>query len=101
MRTEIAGLATMNLSYEDGLLATLAHGGRATTFTYNALRELATVTDSLGRQTTYTYDAGRVTEQTLPDGRAISFSYDNAGNLTSVTPPGRPEHALSYTSASL
>ncbi|MCK5147781.1 RHS repeat protein [bacterium] len=44
------------------------------------------------------YDSvGRVTQQTLPDGRQIAYTYDANGNLTSLTPPGRPAHLFSHT----
>ena len=37
----------------------------------------------------------------LPDGRQIRYSYDSAGNVTSITPPGRPAHAFTYTPVDL
>ena len=33
---------------------------------------------------------------TLPDTRVIGFTYDPDGNVTSVTPPGRPAHGFAY-----
>jgi len=46
----------------------------------------------------FQYDlAGRVTQQTLPDGHVITFAYDANGNLTSLTPPGRSAHGFDYT----
>lgn len=58
---------------------------------------LAGVTDALGRRTEFEYDAaGRVTRQTLPDGRAIRYTYDPNGNLTSLIPPGREAHVFAY-----
>src|SRR2546430_2658217 len=48
------------------------------------------------------YDAaGRLTRQTLPDGRDILYGYDANGNLTSLTPPGRPAHMFAYTPVDL
>jgi len=38
-----------------------------------------------------------VTREILPDNRDIRYSYDPKGNLTSLTPPGRPAHAFTYT----
>ncbi|MDP9192267.1 MAG: hypothetical protein M3P06_11265 [Acidobacteriota bacterium] len=46
-------------------------------------------------------DAGRVTKQILPDLREIALAYDADGNLTSVTPPSRPEHAYEYNRVNL
>jgi YD repeat-containing protein len=48
------------------------------------------------------YDSvGRVTRQTLADGRVIDYSYDANGNLTGLVPPGKPEHAFSYSPVNL
>jgi RHS repeat-associated protein len=38
---------------------------------------------------------------TLPDGRVIHLAYDAQGNLTSITPPGRPAHIFQYTPVDL
>jgi RHS repeat-associated protein len=63
---------------------------------------LAQVTDALNRTATFRYDlAGRVARQTLTDGREVDYEYDADGNLTSLTPPGRPAHVFSYTPISL
>jgi RHS repeat-associated protein len=35
----------------------------------------------------------------LPDGRQVTFAYDSAGNLTAVTPPGKPAHTFVYAPA--
>ena len=35
-----------------------------------------------------------MTSQTLPDGRTIGYSYDLAGNVSSITPPGRSAHVF-------
>jgi RHS repeat-associated protein len=42
-----------------------------------------------------------VTTQTLPDGRQIAFTYDANGNVTSITPPGKPAHVFAYTPVDL
>ena len=38
-----------------------------------------------------------MTQETLPDGRIIDYTYDSNGNLISITPPGKPTHTFSYT----
>jgi YD repeat-containing protein len=38
-----------------------------------------------------------VTRQTLPDQREITYTYDPNGNVTSISPPGRPAHVFEYT----
>ncbi|MCC7539585.1 MAG: hypothetical protein IT379_25405 [Deltaproteobacteria bacterium] len=75
---------------------------RETTFLYDALGRLQTVTDPLSRSVSFAYDAAnRVTEQTLIDGRVVGYAYDDNGNVTSITPPGRPAHGLAYTPVDL
>ncbi|MBI4804167.1 MAG: RHS repeat-associated core domain-containing protein [Desulfovibrio sp.] len=39
--------------------------------------------------------------QTRPDGEVTSFSYDNNGNLSSLSPPGRPAHLFEHTPVDL
>ncbi|QDV86444.1 tRNA nuclease WapA precursor [Stieleria magnilauensis] len=54
-------------------------------YSYTMTSQLATVTDGRG-STTYSYDAqDRLISRTDPDGAAIGYSYDLAGNRTSVT----------------
>ena len=56
----------------------------------------------MGRsETTYYDSAGRVITQILPNGQQILYSYDASGNLTSITPPGRPAHTFEYTKVNL
>ena len=63
-----------------------------------ATNNLASVTDALGRKTSYSYDlAGRITQETLPDGRSIAFGYDENGNLTALTTPAGVTHRFAYT----
>ena len=54
------------------------------------------ITDPLGRTVHFTRydDTDRVQQQTLPDGRVIGFTYDNNGNVISITPPCRPAHGF-------
>ncbi len=65
-----------------------------TTYAYDALDNLTTVTDTLGNVTTMDYDMlGRKTQMTDPDMGTWSYDYDAAGNLT------RQTDALSQTIA--
>ncbi|MFI3155322.1 MAG: PKD domain-containing protein [Methylococcaceae bacterium] len=103
----IPGLDDVNLSYDArGRLNTTRQGlgtdARTTDLAYYdsgaSQGYLHTVTDALNRTVSYDYDlAGRVTRQTLPDGRAVEFAYDAKGNLTSLIPPGQPAHLFDYT----
>ncbi|MEW5885007.1 MAG: RHS repeat protein, partial [Armatimonadota bacterium] len=106
-RAQTATLAPVTMSYRpDGLLASTTQGegaeARTVSMTWNARRELASITDPLGRTTSFERDlAGRVTRQVLPDGREILTSYDANGNVTGVTPPSRPEHRFTWTAVDL
>jgi RHS repeat-associated protein len=103
----IAGLADQNVSYNlDGRLATLTHSDGTTSRTahltyYTGGSQqgfLHSITDAENRQTTFSYDrAGRITRQTLPGDRIISYDYDSNGNLISLTPPGSYPHRFYYT----
>jgi YD repeat-containing protein len=42
-----------------------------------------------------------VTTQIRPDSSEILFAYDSAGNLTSLTPPGKPAHGFQYNAVGL
>ncbi|MBI4814610.1 MAG: RHS repeat protein, partial [Deltaproteobacteria bacterium] len=76
-----------------GRLDLATQGARTTDYEYDSGGRLQTVTDPLGRVVGLSYDAAdRVLTQTRPDGEVTSFSYDNNGNLSSLSPPGRPAH---------
>lgn len=63
---------------------------------------LETMTDAINRTVTFTRDAdGRVTSTELPDGRIIQATYDDNGNVLTLTLPGRPPHAFTYDNRDL
>jgi RHS repeat-associated protein len=66
--------------------------GRAYTETFDAATRTVT---------SRTPAADRVLTQTLPGGRTVALGYDANGNVTSVTPPGRPAHTFRYTPVDL
>jgi RHS repeat-associated protein len=71
-------------------------------FAYDDSGYLESVTDPLDQTTSYINDeVGRVLTTILPDTREIDFTYDAGGNLTSITPPGKPTHAFDYTPVNL
>lgn len=88
-----------------GRIGSITHGpggagDRVTTFAYHPTTgRLASITDPASRITTFDqYDlAGRVEQMTLPGNRVVAFGYDANGNLTSLSPPGRPAHVFRYT----
>jgi RHS repeat-associated protein len=56
------------------------------TTTYDALGNVLSVTDALGKVTNYSYDAAsRLTTVTDPDGHATTYDYDAVGNLVART----------------
>ena len=60
------------------------------------------MTDPLSHSTSFIYDDnGQVLTQTLADGREIAYSYDEAGNIVAITPPGKPAHTFDYNAANL
>jgi RHS repeat-associated protein len=107
VQVQPGNLAPTAYSYDSrGRLATVTVGSgtsaRVTTFGYDSLDRLASVTDPLSRVQSYVYDdANRVVGQVFTDGSQVGFSYDANGNVTSVTPPSRPEHDFGYTPADL
>jgi RHS repeat-associated protein len=58
--------------------------GKPVTYTYDDANRLKTVTDWQGRTTTYTYVSGRMAGYSLPNGVTATFGYDNAGRPTSI-----------------
>jgi len=93
------GIAPASIGYNAfGFVGSIQQGSRTSSFGYDNLRQLISVTDPIGRTAGFAYDnAGRVTDQTRPDGRVIHFTYDANGNVTSVSPPSRPEHGFTFT----
>jgi RHS repeat-associated protein len=101
------GLEPIHYSYDtrghlDGISTGVSPDDRVYTFTYNAEGFLDSITDPMIRTTSYLNDpVGRTTRQTLPDLREINYGYDANGNVTLVTPPGRPAHAFDYNAVNL
>ena len=100
---QVAGLDSLRLAYDArGRVREQQAGGRLWTYTYDARGRLRSTVDPLGRlDSLYFDDADRLVRRVLPDGRAVLFGYDANGNLTSLTPPGRPPHGFQYTALDL
>jgi RHS repeat-associated protein len=101
VREEVPGVTPVDYTYDaHGHLTRVTDGSRVTTLAYGADGYLQSVTDPLNRTLNYARDPlGQVLTETLPDGSIVQFTHDAAGDLTSLTPPGKPGHALSYTQA--
>ncbi len=95
---QIGSTVPINLSYDSkGRLIQSQQGDRRASTSYDIQGNIASQTDSLGRTTSFLYDnAGRMIQEKLPDGNIIKASYDSNGNLTSLTPSGRPKHEFIY-----
>jgi len=104
VESTLSGLEPVDVSYNaNGRITSVVQGAgeaaRELSITYDTNGFVASVTDPLLRNVDFEYDAaGRVTRQTLTDGRQVLFDYDNKGNLISLTPPGLPNHNFIYTS---
>ena len=104
---QTADLFPVRFAYNGrGLLTTTTRASglnaRVYSVSNDALGLPISVTDPLLRSVGMEYDpAGRLTKVALPDGRDSSATYDANGNLTSVTPPGRPAHVFGYTPVDL
>lgn len=80
-----------------GRLTTVTQGTRSSTVGYDGSGRRSWVRDGLGRETRFEYDAaGRRTRQILPNGDEIGYTYDDDGNIASVTPQGRAADLFSY-----
>ncbi|MBF0293179.1 MAG: RHS repeat-associated core domain-containing protein, partial [Nitrospinae bacterium] len=102
-QSQVAGILPIQYSYDvHGRVSSVTQGTRVRSYSYDALGNMATVTDPMGRATSYAYDAAHnATSETLPDGRAIGYSYDPNRNVTSIAPPSRPAHGFIYTPVDL
>jgi len=84
--TNPAGAVSTYTYDGDGTLLTHAIDGETTTFAYDALRRLDTVTHPDMTTVQYAYDArDRLTSYTDELGRTRAMVYDDNGNLTSCT----------------
>jgi RHS repeat-associated protein len=84
-----------------GLLDTIqARDGYTQTLQYNGSGQLATVTDSFGRELSFTYQNGLLSTLTTPNGLVVSYGYGSGAGgleeLTSVTYSTTPQTSLSY-----
>ncbi len=87
---------------EHGHLVQITQGQRVTRYTYAASGFLETTVDVLGRTNRMEYDlAGRPTATIRADGTTIGCAFDEHGNQTSVTPPGRSAHLFTHSKVDL
>lgn len=69
-------------------LTITGYSGQRTSFTYDAARNVKSITTADGRSTTFEYDAlGRIKTKRLPDGSTSTSTYNAAGQLDTFTDP--------------
>ena len=76
----------------------MTQGARTTTFDFDSLGRVQTLTGPDSRVVSFSYDSSnRVVGETLPGNREVALGQDASGNLTSLAPPGRPAHDFQYS----
>jgi len=108
--SQLGGLAPLSYFYDgNGRLdhTTQGDAGLARTVSYAYMPSgaskgyILSVTDPLSDATTYTRDAlGRALTETRA-GASTALAWDGESELTSVTPPGKPAHGMTYTPVNL
>jgi RHS repeat-associated protein len=105
IRIEGSGMPVVEVGYdEDGRIASLKQTADGKTRTevrgYGDGGWISSRTNAVGQTMNYTWDAvGRPKQFTRPDSRSTSWGFDNADDVTSLTPPGRGTHQFAYDDA--
>ncbi|HEY3496765.1 MAG TPA: RHS repeat-associated core domain-containing protein, partial [Polyangiaceae bacterium] len=101
-----SGLLPATFHYDAaGRLDSMTQGSRSTTLAFvqagPSAGYLESITTGPSDRVTYTRDPlGRVLEETLGT-VTTTLTRDALGNVTSVTPPGKPAHGMTYSSVDL
>ncbi len=107
LREEMAGVASADYAYDSrGRVESRTTGSgaeaRTVAFQYDAAGNVMNWTDAAGRTQSFLYDAvRRPIRQTFTNGEFVELGYDASGNMTTVTPPGRPPHLFTYNALGL
>jgi RHS repeat-associated protein len=75
--------------------------GNLTSLSYDGSGHLTTISDPAGRQLSLRYIGSHLVQVVDPIGRAVSYSYDSAGQLIGVTDVGGGVTSLQYDSSNL
>ena len=91
---------TPNVTYTydaDGHRTAMTDGTGNTTYAYDADGRLSSSTDGAGATVSYTYDgAGNILTITYPDTRQVAHTYDGAGRLASISDGGGKTTNFTY-----
>lgn len=87
LKKKTDGVGETNYTYfANGLLHTVAEGGKTTTRTYDALNRLQSYQDGEGNTIAYTYwPSGELKTLTYPGNKTVTYTYDDFGRLWKVT----------------
>lgn len=92
--------STASFSPEGQLKSMAARNGWVTTYSYNALGQLAVITNPFNRSLTLTYDAqAQLSSVSAIGGRTVSYTYDALGRLSAVTYPNGGTRQFRYEQA--
>lgn len=98
--SQTKGAVENNTSYtydEVGNVLTVTDAQGTITYTYNINDQVSTRTDIYGNTVTYAYDqARRLSTLTYPDGKKVAYSYDDNNNLVKVTDFANRETLFEY-----
>ena len=107
VESQVPGLNPLQFTYNaQGKLTQVSQGSgpdsRIGSISYGADGYAESTTDPISRTIVFERDpAGRVTKKTYHDGREVQASFNANGQLTSLTPPGRPSHTFDHTPVGL
>lgn len=79
------------------LSAIVSPGGLQTLVQFDTDGHLGLVQDSFGRTLAFSYTGDNLTQVTLPDGRLVTYDYDDSGRLTTVHRPDGASLTYEYS----
>ncbi|MBO9573389.1 MAG: hypothetical protein J7497_14450, partial [Chitinophagaceae bacterium] len=100
LSVQAVGIEAVRFNYDQkGQLATIIQGEKLQSYEYDPNGNVIKAIDPTGISTSFKYNAdNKLIEKVFADGRSIGFSYDKAGNIASITPPGKPQHNFARNS---
>ncbi|WP_206175545.1 RHS repeat-associated core domain-containing protein [Variovorax sp. RKNM96] len=94
--------STFSFSPSGRLQSVIARNGWTTTYAYNGLNQLTTITNAFGRALILGYNPqGQLTSVSAIGGRTVGYTYDSLSRLTSVTYPNGGTRQFRYDQPAL